>query len=65
MLSRRDVLGSSLVLLAGGVASATAKAQESNTYGAALTGLGDHERARPFPLGHSLRGPLARGAAPG
>ena len=40
MLSRRDVLGSSLVLLAGGVASATAKAQESNTYGAALTGLG-------------------------
>jgi len=40
MLSRRDVLGSSLVLLAGGVASATAKAQESNAYGAALTGLG-------------------------
>jgi 2-methylcitrate dehydratase PrpD len=40
MLSRRDVLGSSLALLAGGVVGAPAKAQEANAYGAALTGLG-------------------------
>jgi len=38
-LSRRDVLGSSLALLVGGVAATPASAQE-NTYGAAPTGLG-------------------------
>ena len=38
-LSRRDVLGSSLALLVGGVATTPANAQE-NTYGAAPTGLG-------------------------
>ena len=54
MLSRRDVLGSSLVFLAGGVASATAKAQESNTYGAALTGLGITSTLARFLVGHSL-----------
>jgi 2-methylcitrate dehydratase PrpD len=40
MLSRRDVLGSSLALLAGSVVTTGAKAQEANAYGAALTGLG-------------------------
>ena len=39
-LSRRDVLGSSLALLVGGVATTTAATQETNTYGAAPTGLG-------------------------
>jgi 2-methylcitrate dehydratase PrpD len=38
-LSRRDVLGSSLALLASGLATRPANAQE-NTYGAAPTGLG-------------------------
>ena len=40
MLSRRDVLGSSLALLAGGFASGETRAQEGNAYGAALTGQG-------------------------
>ncbi|NOT25785.1 MAG: MmgE/PrpD family protein [Acidobacteria bacterium] len=40
MLSRRDVLGSSLALLAGGLAPGEAGAQEANLYGAALTGQG-------------------------
>jgi 2-methylcitrate dehydratase PrpD len=40
MLSRRDVLGSSLALLAGGVVTTGAKVQEVGAYGAALTGLG-------------------------
>jgi 2-methylcitrate dehydratase PrpD len=40
MLSRRDVLGSSLALLAGGLAPGEVRAQEENTYGAALTGQG-------------------------
>ena len=39
-LSRRDVLGSSVALLAGGVARTAARTQEANTYGAASTGLG-------------------------
>jgi 2-methylcitrate dehydratase PrpD len=39
-LSRRDVLGSSLALLVGGVATTAARPQEANTYGAAPTGLG-------------------------
>jgi 2-methylcitrate dehydratase PrpD len=39
-LSRREVLGSSLALLAAGLAPKAANAQEANTYGAALTGLG-------------------------
>jgi 2-methylcitrate dehydratase PrpD len=39
-LSRRDVLGSSLALLAGRVTATAANAQEPNTYGAAPTGLG-------------------------
>ena len=39
-LSRRDVLGSSLALLAGRVTTTAANAQEANTYGAAPTGLG-------------------------
>jgi 2-methylcitrate dehydratase PrpD len=38
--SRREVLGSSLALLAGGVASTRVEAQETKTYGAALTGAG-------------------------
>ena len=40
MLTRRDLLGSSLALLAGGVAPAEIRAQDANTYGAALTGQG-------------------------
>ena len=39
-LSRRDVIGASLALLAGRVAPTAAHAQETNTYGAATTGLG-------------------------
>jgi 2-methylcitrate dehydratase PrpD len=39
-VSRRKVLSSSLALLAGGMATTAAAAQEPNTYGAALTGLG-------------------------
>ena len=39
-LSRREVLGTSLALLAGRVATTAASAQEANTYGAAATGLG-------------------------
>ena len=39
-LSRRDVLGSGLTLLAGRAATTDANAQELNTYGAAPTGLG-------------------------
>ena len=39
-LSRRDVLGSSLALLAGSVVTVAARTQEANTYGAAPTGLG-------------------------
>ena len=40
MLSRRDVLESSLALLAGGLAVGEARAQEPSAYGAALTGQG-------------------------
>jgi 2-methylcitrate dehydratase PrpD len=39
-LSRRDVLGSSLAVLAGCVANTTAQTPGANTYGAAPTGLG-------------------------
>ena len=39
-LSRRDVIGASLALLAGRVAPTAAHAQEASTYGAASTGLG-------------------------
>lgn len=39
-LSRRDVLGSSLAVLAGCAATTVAQAQEANTYGAAPTGQG-------------------------
>jgi 2-methylcitrate dehydratase PrpD len=39
-LSRRDVLGASLALLAGGVPTTAARTQDATTYGAALTGLG-------------------------
>jgi 2-methylcitrate dehydratase PrpD len=39
-VSRRDVLGSSVALLVGGMAATPANAQDDNTYGAAPTGLG-------------------------
>jgi 2-methylcitrate dehydratase PrpD len=39
-LTRRDVLGSTLALVAGGVTTTVGNAQEANTYGAANTGLG-------------------------
>ena len=53
-LSRRDVLGSGLTLLAGRAATTAANAQEVEHLWRRPHRFRDHERAGPLSVGHSL-----------